>query len=218
MADYTITIYELMQNNFDFGLQDYEIFDDNYREILNNRILDYYKFYEISFVNPIMFKDRLNQRMNLIMSTKYNAMFKAKAIEFDPLNNVKMTETFTRNISNENIGESSGSSTNTNDSNGNNINSIYPNEKMVEGDLSKGIFANSGNFAKSENIATSENRNAGKESSNGTETYTRHSEGSSAGLPFSKAMLQFYDFLNKSQIDLQIIHDLSDLFCSMVEI
>ena len=218
MADYTITIFELLENNFDFGLQNYEIFDNNYREILNNRILEYYKFYEIAFINPLMFRDRLNQRMDLIMSNKYNEMYKAKAIEFDPLNNVKMTETFTRTIQNESIGENSGSSTNTNDSNGNNIYSVYPNEKMVEGDLSKGIFANSGNFAKNENIATSENKNAGKESSNGIETYTRHSEGSSAGLPFSKAMLQFYDFLNKSQIDLQIIHDLGDLFYSMVEI
>lgn len=218
MADYTISIYDLRKNKFDFGLKDYEIFDENYREILNKRILDYYNFYEIGFSNPLLFKDRLNQRMDIIMSNKYNAMYRALLVEFDPLNNVKMTETFTRNVSNESSGESSASSTNTNDSNGNNINSIYPNESMIEGNLLNGIYANSGTFGKNESLATSENKNKGKENRSGTETYTRHSEGSSAGLPFSKAMLQYYDFLNKSQIDLQIIKELSDLFCSMVEI
>ena len=43
MAHYTITIKTLKQNNFNFGLQDYPIFNETYRETLNNNILNYYK-------------------------------------------------------------------------------------------------------------------------------------------------------------------------------
>ena len=42
MSKYTITIKNLMKNNFDFGLNDYPIFDENYRSTLNENILYYY--------------------------------------------------------------------------------------------------------------------------------------------------------------------------------
>ena len=100
IGKYTISVYELMENNFDFGLKDYEIFDENYRPILNQAILDFYKFREIGYINPIQWKDRLNQRMRLIMRNKYNALYKAKMTNFNPLFNVDMTETFTHEISN----------------------------------------------------------------------------------------------------------------------
>ena len=38
MAKYTTTIRNLMDNNFDFGLYDYPIFDPEYRTVLNNKI------------------------------------------------------------------------------------------------------------------------------------------------------------------------------------
>ena len=44
MAKYTITIKTLIDNNFDFGLQDYPLFNESYREILNNNILNYYNY------------------------------------------------------------------------------------------------------------------------------------------------------------------------------
>ena len=41
---FTVSVAELIENNFDFGLEDYEIFDEGYRTILNKKILDYYMF------------------------------------------------------------------------------------------------------------------------------------------------------------------------------
>ena len=98
MADYTFTIYELMCNNFDFGLNDYPIFDENYRQTLNNVILEFYKFREIAFINPNVWRDRLRARMDIIMRNKYNKMYIAKLKDFNPFYNVDMTETFTHNI------------------------------------------------------------------------------------------------------------------------
>ena len=41
MAHYTITIKTLQDNNFDFGLKNYPIFDETYRSTLNNNILTF---------------------------------------------------------------------------------------------------------------------------------------------------------------------------------
>ena len=39
MAKYTITIKTLIDNNFDFQMNNYHIFDENYRKTLNDNIL-----------------------------------------------------------------------------------------------------------------------------------------------------------------------------------
>ena len=44
MAKYTITIKTLIDNNFDFKMNSYPIFDENYRNTLNQNIL--YHYYE----------------------------------------------------------------------------------------------------------------------------------------------------------------------------
>jgi hypothetical protein len=48
-----------------------------------------------------------------------------------------------------------------------------------------------------------------------TETYTKFTEGSSAGLPFSRAMQQLKDYLDDFQLDQQVIDALKDLFYSV---
>lgn len=77
MAHYTITIKTLKQNDFDFGLKDYPIFDENYRSTLNNNILGYYFMSEIGFETPYLFKTMLNNKMQLIMN-KYNPMYQVQ--------------------------------------------------------------------------------------------------------------------------------------------
>ena len=77
MSKYTITIKNLMKNHFDFGLQDYPIFDENYRNTLNENILYYYYEDEIGFETPELFKVYLNRTMNRIMSY-YNNLYTAQ--------------------------------------------------------------------------------------------------------------------------------------------
>lgn len=112
MAKYTLNVFTLIDNNFDFGLDDYPIFDEAYRETLNQAILDYYFMYEIGFETPYLFRHYLRTKMNLIMP-KFNALFEAQAqILADPLGNVNLTETLGRNV--ENNGTSSSASTGNN--------------------------------------------------------------------------------------------------------
>ena len=97
MAKYTVTILSLQKNNFNFGLTSYPIFDEAYRNTLNNNILNYYLESEIGFETAELFKRILNDRMNLIMP-KYNKMYLAEAqlINDGILGNVNLTETFDR--------------------------------------------------------------------------------------------------------------------------
>ena len=96
MAHYTITIKTLQENGFDFGLQNYPIFDEGYRSTLNSNILNYYFESEIGVETPALFKKLLNDRMQLIMN-KYNPIYLAQKelLKNDLLSNVNLTETYT---------------------------------------------------------------------------------------------------------------------------
>lgn len=101
MAHYTITIKTLKEHNFDFGLQNYPIFNETYREILNNNILNYYFESEIGFETAELFKFYLNNTMQLIMP-KYNEIYKAQETALENiLGNVNLYETSNRQNQNE---------------------------------------------------------------------------------------------------------------------
>ena len=109
MAHYTITIKTLQENGFDFGLNDYPIFDESYRSTLNSNILNYYFESEIGVETPALFKKLLNDRMKLIMS-KYNPIYLAQRnlLEHDLFNNVNLTETYTGGSESESESTSTG--------------------------------------------------------------------------------------------------------------
>ena len=203
MSKYTVSIYELEKNNFDFGLNDYPIFDESARPLLNERILNFYKFREIGFQNPWVFRDRLRARMDLIMSQKYNELFKVKQKEFNPLYNIEIHETFEHEIKAEN----NGTDKTTDDSLA--YTTTLPNQKMTEQNITDNIYADSANKGKQNTTTQSNGSNTQKE------TYTRTQEGSSAGLPFSKAMEQFFHYLDKCNVVDSIIRDLGDLFLTI---
>ena len=96
MSRYTVTVRQLLQNNFDLGLKDYPIYQEEHREVLNNKILNHYLMSEIGQETPELFKIYLNNTMNEIMP-KYNILYKAldQYLESDNLLgnvNVKTTE------------------------------------------------------------------------------------------------------------------------------
>lgn len=153
MGNVTMTVNELMWNKFDFGLQDYEIFDESYRETLNTNILEYFKYYEIGFVNPHRWKDELNIRMRRIMRDKFNNLYKTKLVEFNAFHNIDLTETFTRevegNVKNSNTNTSNSSSETSNEStsdteafntentkeNSISTSSTFPNDSILESEV-----------------------------------------------------------------------------------
>lgn len=96
MSKYTVTIKNLIDNGFDFELNDYPIFDDSYRDTLNQKILYHYYENEIGLETPALFRFYLKQRMNEIMP-KYNVLYVNQMKLLDNLTgNVNLTETFER--------------------------------------------------------------------------------------------------------------------------
>ena len=116
----TITVYDLEKNDFDFGLQDYPIFEENYRQVLNRSILDFYRWYEIGYDNPMKWRERINAKLNRIMRDKYNALYEAKKTEFNPLYNIDITETFDHTLKQTGIDNNTTTTTNENSTTTNN--------------------------------------------------------------------------------------------------
>ena len=212
----TITVYDLEKNDFDFGLQDYPIFDENYRQVLNRSILDFYRWYEIGYDNPMKWKERINSKLNRIMRDKYNALYEAKKTEFNPLYNIDITETFDHTLKQTGTDNNTTTTTNENNTTTNNstLNSIYPSDEFIEDDLTSNLFVDNGQRNKA---TTTDNGNETQTSGTETKTenlehYERKQLGSSAGLPFSKALIQLKQFYDKYDLDRQVCEELKEFF------
>ena len=92
MSKYTTELRYLIENNFDIGLKTYPIFDENYREVLNTKIINHYFFREIGMETAELFKRYLNTTMCEIMPY-YNQLYKSELLEFNPFYNVDKTIT-----------------------------------------------------------------------------------------------------------------------------
>ena len=86
-ANYTVELGTLIENGFDVGLNNYPIFDNNYRDELNRKIINHYFYREIAFETPGLFKRFLNRKMDEIMPY-YNQLYESTLLKFEPLVNL----------------------------------------------------------------------------------------------------------------------------------
>lgn len=182
MSKYTTTIYNLKQMHFDFGLNDYPIFDEAYRTTLNNEILDFYLMAEIGFETPALFKHYLNSTMRLIMP-KYNAMYVAQTqIALNPLGNVDLTETSNRkkeiDTTTNNQAQGNGTSNSTSNATGKNLFQDTPQGELSSTDLENQRWATNltltNNGITDQSNTTTNNTINGREDKDSVEDYTRH--------------------------------------------
>lgn len=198
MAHYTITIKTLKEHNFDFGLQNYPIFNESYREILNNNILNYYFESEIGFETAELFKFYLNNTMQLIMP-KYNEIYKAQETALENiLGNVNLVETSNRKNQNEVNTTSNSTSKNKN------LFQDTPQGQLDFTELEEQTWAT--NYTMNKSNINDESQSNG----NNNEDYTRTVKGNN-GNKYNLDLL--YDIKNNLlNIDKLIIDELSDLF------
>lgn len=201
MAKYTITIKTLIDNNFDFQMTNYPIFDENYREILNNNILHHYYENEIGFETASLFRFYLNQKLNEIMPY-YNELYKIQKKLINDnllLNNVNLTE----ELKGKNTTQTSSTSESTNK--GKNLFQDTPQGNIPQQDINaENVYAT--------NITLNDNSINDNSSANGTGTneYIKTIIGNNGG-KFNIDILN--DVKNNlMNIDLMIINELYDLF------
>ena len=201
MAKYTITIKTLIDNNFDFQMTNYPIFDENYRETLNNNILHHYYENEIGFETAPLFRFYLNQKLNEIMPY-YNELYKVQKKLIDDnllLNNVNLTE----ELKGKNTTTTSSTSQSTNK--GKNLFQDTPQGNISQQDINaQNVYAT--------NITLNDNSINDNSSANGSGTneYIKTIIGNNGG-KFNIDVLN--DIKNNlMNIDLMIINELYDLF------
>jgi len=239
----------LIKANFDLGLKDYPLYQEEHRKELNDKIIEHFYFREIGLQTPELFKRFLNRKMNEIMPY-YNQLYKSEDVKFNPLYNVEMTETYehkSRTDGTSNVNAESNQSTNSKDKssssgyvNGSNItdnhvenigvksdtpqsnlsiedikNNKYASETQYDhNDIKNNETSNqtSSNEINSEQNAAAESKSNSDMSSvqNVIDSFIRKTEGSSAGLPFSKALKQWREIM--LNIDMMIIEELDPLF------
>ena len=86
MSNFTIELGTLFEQGYPLNLNDYPIYDEDYRQVLNNKIINHFYLREIGAETPDRFNFYLGRKMQEIMPY-YNQMYKSELLEFDPLAN-----------------------------------------------------------------------------------------------------------------------------------
>ena len=203
MAKYTTTIKTLIDNNFDFGLKDYPIFDEEYRDHLNDMILKHYYMSEIGFETANLFKQYLNNKMNEIMPY-YNTLYKLQKdlLETRINPNVNLTESYTHNVTTEGTSESNSNSTNENK----NVSQNTPQGNLTQQNINNFNYADNISFGNNNSEITDSSNTSGKS----IEDYIKTIQGNNGNKYSYEILIAVKN--NILSIDLKVINELEDLF------
>lgn len=212
MAKYTVTIKSLIDNNFDFQLTEYPIFDEKYRNTLNNKILNHYYNSEIGFETAALFRFYLKNKMLEIMPY-YNELYKAQASILknnNILDNVNLTETLERQNNTSTSSSSSSTSNSSGETNAKNLFQDTPQGKISQASIDAQEWATNYTLDKNQNTSTINDNSNSKGAADTTENYVKKIVGSN-GAKYSTEVLN--DIKNNIlNIDMLIINDLNELF------
>ena len=203
-----------MDNNVDFGLKDYPIFDEEYRELLNNKILMHYYMDEIGFETAGLFKVYLNNKMNEIMPY-YNELYKKQKdllLNFDKTTN--LTETFTRDNTTDTNTKSNSTSSNTASGTSKNVYQDTPMGSITEQDIDNYDHASSQEFNKNQNTSSIEDNSNLTGKATSLENYIRTKTGNNGRLYGIEILKMIKN--NYMNIDEMVINELQDLFMGIM--
>ena len=213
MSKYTITIKNLIDNGFDFGLKNYPIFDESYRKTLNQNILYHYYENEIGLETPELFKFYLNQKLNEIMPY-YNVLYEKQRKLLDNLeNNVNLTETLKR-TNNTTTNSNTNSTSNSNGtSNNKNLFLDTPQGNQYKGTIDDTNYATNVTFDRNSSTNQISDSSTSSGDADTTENYIKTIIGNNGG-KYSIDILN--DIKNNLlNIDMLIINDLNELFMGL---
>lgn len=195
MAKYTLEVRELIENGVDiFSNMQFPIFDESYRQILQDKITNHFYFREIGVETPGRFLFNLKARLNEIMPY-YNKLYETTLLEQRILDNYDVTETFTRSTTN------GGTVASTESRDNKELHSDTPQGRLSldSGEYVSDITENSGGGS-----STTES------SQDGSETWTRTMKGNIGVQTDADAVEKYRNSL--LNVDLLIINELNDLF------
>lgn len=213
---------------FDFN---FPIFDEQYRKILETKILKHYYTREIGEETVGLWKLRLNTRLNEIMPY-YNKLYESELLEFNPL--------YTKNVIKNGNNKGKGNSTDTNTHNdistrtddttsisntSNNAKNLYsdtPQGTINNIDVVQNAYLTNATIVNNNGNETLKNTGTVKNDNNGSYTldkvFTDTNEYAETimgydGYSPSRLVSEFREIL--LNIDLMIIDELADLFMNL---
>lgn len=212
---------------FDFS---YPIFDEQYKEIIESKILKHYYLREIGTETYGVWKLFLSNKMNEIMPY-YNKLYETEKLKFEPLYNYDLTVTRKGKYNNDDsessvyAGNTSGSTLNTNknDSNSENWN-LYSdtpqgdiknlNDETYLTNATKNIGENheSGQNKSDREYATRNTNDVSKIGKSDEDVITKYM-GKQGGTDYADLLVKYRNsFLN---IDMMVIDELGELFFNL---
>ena len=170
---------EVREYIFDFN---YPVIDNETKKRIEIAILKHYYYREIAFETIGMFKIKLNDRLNLIMS-RYNALYEKQDLSLSPYINSYLKET--------------GASNNYSDNKTENWQTTSDTPRGILTELKEGKYSSMAVYTDNKDNNSSDN------------TYNRDVE-SLNGLTYAEAFRNYYD--NIISIDEELVNEFSDLF------
>lgn len=207
MAEFTMTLDEVLTITDDIGLNAYPIFDESYREALNQKIIDHFRTQEIGRETIELFRASVKRKMNEVMPY-YNQLYKSERLTVDPFNTINLSTIASGNDTTQVTATASSDGTTKSDVDGK-ARAVVSNtpQSMLAGN---GDYATGATDTTSENVSTSEAAEKSNQSHQGNQasessTLVSGWQGSQADL-----LMRFREtFLN---IDVMIIDELAPLF------
>lgn len=188
--------------NFDFP-----IYDENYRSVLETKIIKHYYTHEIGSETVGLFQFRLDTRLNEIMPY-YNDLYRSAMLEFNPLYDVDITETHEGSGTRE--GETSIEDEGTGEGHNTNYN-LY--SQTPQGGLS-GVdneeYLTDARKNTDDNTYTDNRTRNSNDSMSTTDEYIRTIKGKRGGVTYAKMLMEYRKTL--LNIDMMIIDELANLF------
>lgn len=196
---------------------EYPIFDDEYKNPLQIKILRYFYTREICEESVGLWKLRLQNKLNEIMPY-YNKMYESELLSFQPLNDVDLTIKRDSTVDGENTSQGTSEGTSDNTYASWDKYSDTP-QGGISGMTTSGAgtdmyLTNARNVSGSDHNETSASREASGTITT-TEDYLERITGKRNGNSFARQLKEYREtFLN---IDMMILHDLEPLFFGLWE-
>ena len=215
-ATFTILLRDLVYDGWTPPLRDYPIYDEAYREHLNNKILNHYMMWEIGSETVEMFEWYLKVKMGEIMPL-YNKYYLSERLTFDPMKTMSYTEVLNANLTGVTDASETSANDNTTDSETNSaskaraVSSATPQTRLAGNmDYADGINdSTSSGDTTTHGTANSTGTQTANQNSNQDTNSTRGLQGYS-GKSASRLMMEYRaQLLN---IDMMVINDLESLF------
>ena len=190
MEKTTLTLGEIIENNVDIFDFDYPFYNEERRKQFEQHFIDHFYFDEIGQETVARFKQRLKIKFNLIMPY-WNKIFLADELEQRILDNYSVTETYTRDITN----------------NTNATNEIINRNLESDTPTTKVDFEQVDYFS---NITKDIGNNSSNISNNSSENWTRTMVGNIGVQTDADAIVKYWKSLR--QIEIEIFNQCNSLF------